>query len=159
MQIQILAVGKIKEPYLAAGIREYLKRLSAYAKVEITEVKDEKSAENASSAEEAIALEKEAARLEPLIKPGTYLIVLSVNGRALSSTELARQLDTLATAGKSHITYIIGGSLGLSPRLIQRADLLLSFSTMTFPHQLFRLMLLEQIYRAFKINRNEPYHK
>lgn len=159
MQIQILAVGKIKEKYLSAGIDEYLKRLSAYARIEIREVKDEKSADNASAAEEAILLEKEAARLEPLLKENTYLIALDLNGRSLSSAQVAAHLDQLATAGKSHLTFMVGGSLGLAPRLLSKADLRLSFSPMTFPHQLFRLMLLEQIYRAFKINRGEPYHK
>lgn len=159
MQIQILAVGKIKEKYLAMGIDEYVKRLGAYTKVEIREVKDEKAPENASPAEEAALLKKEAARLEPLIKQGTYLIVPAVSGRPLSSRELAAHLDHLATNGKSHLTFVIGGSLGLDPGLLAKADLHLSFSAMTFPHQLFRLMLLEQIYRSFKINRGEPYHK
>ncbi|MBS3898191.1 MAG: 23S rRNA (pseudouridine(1915)-N(3))-methyltransferase RlmH [Dethiobacter sp.] len=159
MQIEILTVGKIKEQYLAAGIAEYLKRLSSYANVIIREVKAEKAPEGISVAAEAQLLEEEAGRLEALIKSGTYLIVLDLAGGQLTSLQLAARLDSLATAGKSHLTFIVGGSLGLSPRLRQRADLCLSFSAMTFPHQLFRLMLLEQIYRALKINRGEPYHK
>jgi len=159
MQIEILAVGKIKEQYLAAGIEEYLKRLSSYAHVTIREVKAEKIPESISVAEEAQLLEKEAARLGMLIKPCTYLTVLDLAGRQLSSLQLAAQLSSLATAGKSHFTFIVGGSLGLSPSLLHKADLRLSFSNMTFPHQLFRLMLLEQIYRVLKINRGEPYHK
>ncbi|MBS4030392.1 MAG: 23S rRNA (pseudouridine(1915)-N(3))-methyltransferase RlmH [Clostridiales bacterium] len=159
MQIQILTVGKIKEKYLAAGIAEYEKRLSSYAKVIIREVKDEKTPDNASPADEDALLEKEADRLEALIKPGTHLIALAIKGKSLSSPELASYIEDLGTAGKSHITFLIGGSLGLSPRLLQKADLHVSFSSLTFPHQLFRLMLLEQLYRAFKIIRGEPYHK
>lgn len=159
MQIQVLAVGKIKEKYLAMGIDEYTKRLGSFARLEIHEVKDEKTPDGASPAEEAVILDKETARLEALIKPGTYLIALAINGRTLSSEELASHIDTLATTGRSHMTFVIGGSLGLSSRLTARADLCLSFSSMTFPHQLFRLLLLEQIYRSFKINRGEPYHK
>jgi len=159
MQIEILTVGKIKEQYLAAGIDEYLKRLNPYANVTIREVKAEKMPEGVSAAEEAQLLEKESARLGLLIKQSTYLIVLDLAGGQLSSLQLAAQLGSLATAGKSHFTFIVGGSLGLSPSLLYKADLRLSFSNMTFPHQLFRLMLLEQIYRALKINRGEPYHK
>ncbi len=159
MQIEILTVGKIKEQYLAAGITEYLKRLSFYANVIMREVKAEKIQECASVAETAQLLEVEAARLGVLIKPGTNLIVLDLMGRQQTSLQLAARLDSLVTAGKSHITFIVGGSLGLSPSLLRKADLCLSFSAMTFPHQLFRLMLLEQIYRALKINRGEPYHK
>lgn len=159
MQIQILTVGKIKEKYLVAGIAEYEKRLSSYANVIIREVKDEKTPDNASPADEEALLEKEAARLEALIKPGTHLIALAIQGKSFSSPELASYLEDLGIAGKSHITFVIGGSLGLSPRILQKADLHLSFSSLTFPHQLFRLMLLEQIYRAFKITRGEPYHK
>lgn len=159
MQIEILTVGKIKEQYLATGIDEYLKRLNPYANVTIREVKAEKIPEGVSAAEEAQLLEKESARLGLLIKQSTYLIVLDLAGGQLSSLQLAAQLGSLATAGKSHFTFIVGGSLGLSPSLLYKADLRLSFSNMTFPHQLFRLMLLEQIYRALKINRGEPYHK
>ncbi|NLZ93055.1 MAG: 23S rRNA (pseudouridine(1915)-N(3))-methyltransferase RlmH [Firmicutes bacterium] len=159
MQVQILAVGKIKEKYLEAGIKEYLKRLSAYTKMEIHEVKDEHSAENASPAERQIVLAKEADRLEALIRPHTYLIALDIKGQQFSSPGFAAHLAQQTLMGKSHFTFLIGGSLGLSARLLERAELRLSFSPLTFPHQLFRLMLLEQLYRAFKINRGEPYHK
>lgn len=159
MQIEILTVGKIKEQYLAAGIAEYLKRLSFYANVIMREVKAEKIQEGVSDAETAQLLEEEAARLGVLIKPGTYLIVLDLAGGQLTSLQLAARLESLATAGRSHLTFIVGGSLGLSPNLRRKADLCLSFSAMTFPNQLFRLILLEQIYRALKINRGEPYHK
>ncbi|MCR3920978.1 MAG: 23S rRNA (pseudouridine(1915)-N(3))-methyltransferase RlmH [Firmicutes bacterium] len=159
MQIKILTVGKIKEKYLTAGINEYRKRLSAYAKVEVLEVKDEKTPDHASAAEEDIVRENEATRLAALIAPQTYLVALAIKGKSFSSPELAAHIAAQALAGKSHLTFLIGGSLGLAPRLIQQADLQLSFSSLTFPHQLFRLLLLEQLYRAFKINRGEPYHK
>jgi 23S rRNA (pseudouridine1915-N3)-methyltransferase len=159
MHIQILAVGKIKEKYLSAGIDEYLKRLSPYARVTIRQVNDERTPDSPSPSEEASLLEKEALRLESLIKPGTYLVALDIHGKMLSSPQLAYHLEQLAIDGKSNITFLIGGSLGLSLRLLNLADLTLSFSPMTFPHQIFRLLLLEQLYRSFKIIRGEPYHK
>jgi 23S rRNA (pseudouridine1915-N3)-methyltransferase len=159
MHIQILAVGKIKEKYLSAGIDEYLKRLSSYARVTISQVTDERTPDSPSPSEEASLLEKEALRLESLIKPDTYLVALDIQGKMLSSRHLSAHLEQLAIDGKSNITFLIGGSLGLSPRLLTLADLTLSFSPMTFPHQLFRLLLLEQLYRSFKIIRGEPYHK
>lgn len=159
MQIHILAVGKIKESYLEAGISEYLKRLRPYARVEIIEVRDEKAPEEISDAEKQIILDKEAARLEAHIKPGTHLIALDIAGRSFSSPELASYIHKQGLSGMSHLTFLIGGSLGLAPRLLEQAHLRLSFSPLTFPHQLFRLMLLEQLYRAFKIMRGEPYHK
>lgn len=159
MHIQILTVGKIKEKYLSAGIKEYLKRLSAYAKVEIREVKDEKTAENASVTERKLLLAKEAVRLEALLHPQSYLVAMAIEGRQFTSPELAAHLKQQTIHGKSHFTFLIGGSLGLAPRLVEKADLKLSFSALTFPHQLFRLLLLEQLYRSFKINRGEPYHK
>ncbi|MBS4021146.1 MAG: 23S rRNA (pseudouridine(1915)-N(3))-methyltransferase RlmH [Dethiobacter sp.] len=159
MNIQILAVGKIKDKYMAEGIEEYLKRLVPYARVSVHQVNDEKIPDNASPAEEASVLEQEGARLEKLINPDAYLIALAIGGKLLSSPELASHLEQLATAGKSRVAFLIGGSLGLSPRLLARADMLLSFSPLTFPHQLFRLLLLEQLYRSFKIIRGEPYHK
>jgi 23S rRNA (pseudouridine1915-N3)-methyltransferase len=159
MHIQILAVGKIKEKYLSAGIDEYLKRLSPYARVTISQVNDERTPDSPSPSEEASLLEKEALRLESLIKQGTYLVALDIHGKMLSSPQLANHLEQLAIDGKSNITFLIGGSLGLSSRLLALADLALSFSPMTFPHQLFRLLLLEQLYRSFKIIRGEPYHK
>ena len=159
MQIQIITVGKLKEKYLKDGINEYLKRLQSYAKVEIVEVADEKEPNNASPADEDIVRAKEAERIQRHIKNDTYIIALAIEGQMLSSEQLAEKLDKLAVSGKSHITMIIGGSLGLDPSITKQADMLLSFSKMTFPHQLMRMILVEQIYRAFRINKGEPYHK
>ncbi|NLM46035.1 MAG: 23S rRNA (pseudouridine(1915)-N(3))-methyltransferase RlmH [Firmicutes bacterium] len=159
MHFEILAVGKIKEQYFQKAVDEYVKRLRPYARVAVREVKDEKTPDGGAAAEAAAVREKEAQRLEALLAPQTYLIALDIQGRQFSSPELAALLDRLATEGKSHITFIVGGSLGLAPRLLEKADLKLSFSALTFPHQLFRVMLLEQLYRACKINRGEPYHK
>ncbi|GAB6159097.1 23S rRNA (pseudouridine(1915)-N(3))-methyltransferase RlmH [Desulfotomaculum varum] len=159
MKISILAVGKLKEKYLEAGIKEYLKRLAPYARLDIVEVPDESCADHASAAEEDQVRRKEAARLLKRIRPGTFLIVLDPRGRQYTSEEMAQQLQSLALKGRSDITFIIGGSLGLAPEILQRADISLSFSKLIFPHQLMRLMLLEQIYRWFKIIKNEPYHK
>ncbi|NLP36777.1 MAG: 23S rRNA (pseudouridine(1915)-N(3))-methyltransferase RlmH [Firmicutes bacterium] len=159
MHIQILAVGKIRENYLQAALQEYEKRLRSYARVKIFEIKDEKVPPVVTAGQEAEILAKEAARLEALINPQTYLIVLDLDGKQFSSVEFARHLNRLSLRGKSHVTFVIGGSLGLAKRIKDRADLRLSFSRLTFPHQLFRVMLLEQLYRAFKINRGEPYHK
>lgn len=159
MQIKIVTVGKLKEKYLVMGINEYLKRLTAYAKVEIIEVSDEKTPDKASEADEEIIKTKEAERIERHIKDGTFLVPLVIEGKMLTSKDLADKLSSLALTGKSDVTFVIGGSLGLHQRIINRGDLLLSFSKMTFPHQLMRLILLEQVYRAFKIIRGEPYHK
>lgn len=159
MHLKIIAVGKIKEKYLKDGLSEYLKRLSAYSKVEIVEVDDEKTKENASLAEEELVRQKEKERIARHIKPESYLIALDIKGKMLSSEQLSEHLDKLALQGKSEITLLIGGSLGLQQELLDKADLRLSFSPMTFPHQLMRLILLEQIYRCFKISRGEPYHK
>ncbi|MBY7145095.1 23S rRNA (pseudouridine(1915)-N(3))-methyltransferase RlmH [Virgibacillus sp. NKC19-3] len=159
MKIAILAVGKLKEKYLKQGIEEYLKRLSTYAKVEITEVADEKAPENLSEAEEQEVKRKEGERLLSKIGHDTYVITLEINGKKLSSEQLAAKMDKLATYGKSNIAFVIGGSLGISESVQKRSDLALSFSTLTFPHQMMRLILLEQIYRGFRIMRGEPYHK
>lgn len=159
MQIQIIAVGKLKEAYLKDGINEYCKRLKNYAKVDITEVADEKEPANYSAADGLLIKAKEAERIEKHLKNDTYLIVLAIEGQMLSSEQLAQSMADLALAGKSHLTFVIGGSLGLDERIIKRADLLLSFSKMTFPHQLTRLILVEQIYRSFRINNNHSYHK
>ena len=159
MNIKVITVGKLKEKYLKDGINEYLKRLQSYAKVEIIEVADEKEPANASPADEEAVREKEAERILKYLKPDTYIIVLAIDGRQLSSEELSEKLKGLSLAGKSDITMVIGGSLGLSRNILHKADFKLSFSKMTFPHQLMRLILMEQIYRAFKINRGEPYHK
>lgn len=159
MQIQLVCVGKIKEKFLQAGIDEYLKRLSCYAKVQIVEVPDEKTPDNASAAEEEQIRAKEGEKLLRQIKAGSYVIALAIEGRNLSSEELAKTIADLALQGKSDVTLVIGGSLGLASEVLQRADYKLSFGKMTFPHQLMRMMLLEQVYRGFRINRGEPYHK
>ena len=159
MQIQIIAVGKLKEKYLKDGINEYLKRLQSYAKVEITEVADEKEPANASAADEALIKVREAERIQKHIKADTYLIVLAIEGQMLTSEQLASRLDKLALEGKSHITMVIGGALGVAPEIIKQADRLLSFSKMTFPHQLMRLILVEQIYRSYRIINGHSYHK
>ncbi|MFD1040358.1 23S rRNA (pseudouridine(1915)-N(3))-methyltransferase RlmH [Virgibacillus byunsanensis] len=157
MKITIVAVGKLKEKYLKLGIDEYLKRLSAYAKVDIHELADEKAPENRSEAEENEVKRKEGERILSTIPPDTYVITLEINGKMLSSEQLAAKMDELATYGKSKIAFVIGGSLGLSEAVEKRSDLALSFSKMTFPHQVMRLILLEQVYRGFRINRGEPY--
>lgn len=159
MNIKIIAVGKLKENYLKEGIAEYLKRLKPYAKVEIIEVAEEKEPANASPADEIMIKGREGERILEKVKPGSYLIALAIDGKQLSSEELADKLDNLALEGKSDIAMVIGGSLGLSEEVLKKADFKLSFSKMTFPHQLMRLILMEQIYRAFKIIKGEPYHK
>ncbi|WP_339230878.1 23S rRNA (pseudouridine(1915)-N(3))-methyltransferase RlmH [Oceanobacillus sp. FSL K6-2867] len=159
MKISIVSVGKLKEKYLKQGIQEYLKRLSAYAKVDIIEVADEKAPESMSEAEMLEVKRKEGERILSQIASDTYVITLEINGKMLSSEQLAAKLDELATYGKSKIAFVIGGSLGISDEVQKRSDLALSFSKMTFPHQLMRLILLEQVYRGFRINRGEPYHK
>ena len=157
--ITVLAVGRLKEKYLAEGAAEYLKRLSVYARVEIEELKDESFSEDLSPAEVEKVKEKEGARLLKRLRQDTYLIALDLRGRRYSSEEMAHVFDQLALAGKGDITFAIGGTLGLPQTVLERADLKLSFSALTFPHQLIRLVLLEQIYRWFKIARGEPYHK
>ena len=159
MNISIVTVGKLKEKYLKQGIDEYLKRLSAYAKVEIMEVADEKAPEELSDLEMVQVKQKEGERILAKISQDTFVIALAINGKLQSSEELADSLDKLATYGKSKIAFVIGGSLGLSEEVLKRSNEQLSFSRMTFPHQLMRLILVEQVYRAFRINRGEPYHK
>lgn len=159
MNISIISVGKLKEKYLKQGIDEYLKRLGPYAKIDLIEVADEKAPENLSDAEMEQIKAKEGERILAKTTDDTYVIILAIGGKMLSSEQLASEIDRLATYGKSKVAFVIGGSLGLSKEIEQRADFALSFSKMTFPHQLMRLVLLEQVYRAFRINRNEPYHK
>lgn len=159
MNISIITVGKLKEKYLINGINEYIKRLGSYAKVEISEVPDEKAPEQLSEAQMQQVKKKEGDRILAKIAEDSYVIVLAIEGELWSSEHLAKELDKLATYGRSKVVFIIGGSLGLSAAVMQRADAALSFSRMTFPHQLMRLILVEQVYRAFRINRNEPYHK
>jgi 23S rRNA (pseudouridine1915-N3)-methyltransferase len=159
VNISVVSVGKLKEKYLKMGIDEYLKRLNSYAKVEVIEVADEKAPEELSELEMIQVKQKEGERILTKISQDTYVIALAINGKMQSSEELADTLDKLATYGKSKIAFVIGGSLGLSEEVLKRANEKLSFSKMTFPHQLMKLILVEQIYRAFRINRNEPYHK
>ena len=159
MNISIVTVGKLKEKYLKMGIDEYLKRLNSYAKVEVIEVADEKAPEELSESEMISVKQKEGERILAKIGQDTYVIALAINGKMQSSEGLADTLDKLATYGKSKIAFIIGGSLGLSDEVLKRSNEQLSFSKMTFPHQLMKLILVEQIYRAYRINRGEPYHK
>ena len=159
MHITIITVGKIKEKYFADGIKEYLKRLTAYAKVEIIEVADEKTVDNPSPAELAQIKSKEGEKISRYLKAGTCIVVLEIQGKNLSSEELAETIADLGLKGKSDLTFIIGGSVGLADAIIQAADIRLSFGRMTFPHQMMRMILLEQIYRSFKIIKGEPYHK
>ncbi|MCA1322453.1 23S rRNA (pseudouridine(1915)-N(3))-methyltransferase RlmH [Bacillus tianshenii] len=159
MNISIITIGKLKEKYLKQGIDEYLKRLGAYAKVEVVELPDEKAPEQLSDAEMIQVKQKEGERILAKISDDTHVIALAIEGKQRSSEQLAGEIDKLATYGKSKIAFVIGGSLGLSDEVMKRSNDTLSFSKMTFPHQLMRLILLEQVYRAFRINRGEPYHK
>ncbi len=159
MNIQIITVGKLKEKYLKMGMDEYTKRLGSYAKMELIEVADEKAPENLSDADMEIVKKKEADRILSKIAPDTYVIALAIEGKMKSSEQLAADLESLMTYGKSKIAFVIGGSLGLHEDVMKRSDEKLSFSKMTLPHQLMKLVLLEQIYRAFRIMRGEPYHK
>ena len=152
-------LGKIKEKYLVQGISEYKKRLSRYAKLEIIEVQDEKAPESLSPAEEQAVLGREGERLTRYMRDSAVKIVLAIEGQPFSSEEFAEKLQRYALSGRSQLDFIIGGSLGLDQAIIKQADLLLSFSRFTFPHQLMRLILMEQIYRAFRIINGEPYHK
>ena len=159
MRITLLCVGKIKEKYLTDGIAEYAKRLGRYCKLEIVEVPDEKTPDEASAAEEEQIKKKEAERLSRYIKDDAYVIALAIEGKQFDSVGFSEQIEKIALSGKSHIQFIIGGSLGLHRDILQRADLLQSFSKMTFPHQLMRMLFLEQLYRAYRIQKGEPYHK
>lgn len=159
MKITVLCVGKIKEKYFSLGIMEYTKRLSRYCKLEIIEVADEMTPDNASEAEERQIKQREGERLKKYIHPGAYVIALAIGGEQLDSLQLAKKIDKLGVDGISHVVFIIGGSLGLDLELLNKVDYQLSFSKMTFPHQMMRMILLEQIYRAYRINYNQPYHK
>ena len=159
MKITLVTVGKIKEKYLEAAIAEYSKRLGRYCRLEIVQVADEKTPDGASEAQERQIKEKEGSRILAQIKDGAYVIALAVQGTMLSSEQLAGKMNRLGVDGQSQIVLIIGGSLGLSDEVLKRADYHLSFSPMTFPHQLMRVILLEQIYRSFRIIKGEPYHK
>ena len=159
MRINIVCVGKIKEKYLKLGIDEFKKRLSKYCKLEIIELDDEKAPENLSDKEMEMIKDKEGKKILSKIKDNSYVIALAIDGKNLSSEELADTINKLGIRGVSNITFVIGGSLGLSDEVLSRADYKLSFSKMTFPHQLMRLILLEQVYRSYRINNGEPYHK
>ena len=158
MKIRIISVGKIKENYLKKGIEEYSKRLSKYCNLEFVQVNDEKAPDNLSDKDIEIIKDIEGQRIIDKIKD-SYTIALAIEGKQYSSEELADKLNKITTYNSSNITFIIGGSLGLSKEILNKADLKISFSSMTFSHQLMKLILLEQIYRAFRINNNEPYHK
>lgn len=159
MKITLLVVGKIKEKYFTGAIEEYVKRLSRYCKLEIIEVADEKTPDHASEATETIIRKKEAERLLKYIPEQAYVVALAIEGKMLDSVELSQKIEQLGISGQSHIIFIIGGSIGLDLDILSRANYLLSFSKMTFPHQLMRVILLEQIYRAYRIINHEPYHK
>ena len=159
MNITIVSVGKLKEKYLKMGIEEYAKRLSSYAKIEFVEVPDEKAPENLSDADMEIVKRKEGERILAKISDGTYVVALALDGKMKSSEELADGLEKLATYGQSKVAFVIGGSLGLHDDVLKRADEKLCFGRMTLPHQLMKLVLVEQIYRSFRIIKGEPYHK
>lgn len=159
MKITVLAVGKVKEKFYRQGIEEFEKRLGRYCKLEIVEVADERTPDGAGEGEMRRIKETEGKRLLARIRDTDYVYVLAIEGKQLDSRELAAHLEQMGIQGKSSIVFVIGGSLGLHPAVLDRADFLLSFSKMTFPHQLMRLILLEQIYRSYRIISGEPYHK
>ena len=159
MNIAIISVGKLKEKYLKMGIEEYTKRLGSYAKIDLIEVADEKAPENLSDADMEIVKKKEGERILAKIGADTYVIALAIEGKMKSSEQLADDLQSLMTYGRSKIAFVIGGSLGLHEDVMKRSDEKLSFSKMTLPHQLMKLVLVEQVYRAFRIIKGEPYHK
>ena len=159
MKLTLVVVGKIKEKYFVDAIAEYTKRLSKYCRLEILQVADEKTPDKAGEALENQIKDKEGERILAQIKDGAYVIALAIKGKMLDSVELADKIGALGVSGVSQIVFVIGGSLGLSDAVLKRADFLLSFSPMTFPHQLMRVILLEQIYRGYRILSGEPYHK
>lgn len=159
MKITLITVGKVKEKYFRDAIAEYEKRLSKYCKLEIIEGADEKTPDKASAVEEEQIKAKEAERILKYIKEDAFVYTLEILGQKLDSPAFAKQIDNIGISGKSHIQFVIGGSLGLHESVSKRADKKLSFSDMTFPHQLMRVILLEQIYRAYRIISGEPYHK
>lgn len=157
--IKILCVGKIKEKFYRDAIGEYEKRLSRYCRLSIIEVADEKTPDRSSETEEMLIKEKEATRLRSHIRDNDYVIALAIDGKSFDSVTFAEHLGQLAVSGKSNLVFVIGGSLGLHPSVLSQCDELLSFSAMTFPHQLMRVILLEQLYRSYRIQNHEPYHK
>ncbi|OQY35277.1 MAG: 23S rRNA (pseudouridine(1915)-N(3))-methyltransferase RlmH [Spirochaetaceae bacterium 4572_59] len=159
LKITIISVGKLKEKYWKSAMEEYAKRLGRYCSLNLVEVADEKCPENISPAEQDIVKEKEGEKISRKIPEGSLLCTLEIAGKALSSEQLASWIEKVPLSAKDHICFVIGGSLGLSPSICRKSSLSLSFSAMTFPHQMMRVILLEQIYRAHRISRNEPYHK
>ncbi|MBR0086457.1 MAG: 23S rRNA (pseudouridine(1915)-N(3))-methyltransferase RlmH [Lachnospiraceae bacterium] len=159
MTITILCVGKIKEKFYSDAVSEYAKRLSRYAKISIAEVKDEKTPDQASEKEEQEILKKEGERLLSRMPDNAYVIALAIKGKSYDSIGMAEHLEKLSVNGNSSLVFVIGGSLGLSEEVLNRADEHWSFSALTFPHQLMRVILLEQLYRSYRIRNHEPYHK
>ncbi len=159
MKLTVVAVGKLKEKYLKEGISEYSKRLSRFCELQVIEVDDEQAPENLSESQEIQVKRREAERIMKKVKDGSALIVLDLKGKKLNSEGFADKLNSFFISGKSHITFVIGGSLGLDEKLVEKADFRLCLSDMTFPHQLARLILFEQVFRVFKILNNETYHK
>lgn len=159
MKITLITVGKIKEKYLKDAIAEYSKRLSKYCKLEIVEVADEKTPDQASENVERQIRQKEGERILRYVKDDAYVFTLEIGGRMLDSVAFAEKIETLGIQGKSHLIFIIGGSIGLGEEVLRRSDYALSFSKMTFPHQLMRVILLEQVYRGYRIIEGAPYHK
>lgn len=159
MNIKIITVGKLKEKYLKAGIAEYTKRLGSYCKLEIIEVSDEKAPENLSDKEMEQVKDKEGERILAKVPAQSYVFALAIQGKEYDSVGFAKQIEQLGIRGQSDIAFVIGGSLGLSDAVLKRADEKISFGRLTYPHQLMRLILVEQVYRAFRIMKGEPYHK
>ncbi|GKX28676.1 ribosomal RNA large subunit methyltransferase H [Vallitalea longa] len=159
MKITIISVGKLKEKYLKMAVDEYSKRLGRYCKLDIIEVTDEKTPDKISITQEILIKKKEGQKILRYIKDNSYVIALEIKGETLTSENLAKKIHTLGLEGKSNVTFIIGGSIGLCENVLKRANYQLSFSSLTFPHQLMRVILLEQVYRSFRINAGEPYHK
>ena len=159
MNISIIAIGKLKEKYWQDAVKEYSKRLGAYCKLQIIELKESPLPANPSAADEEAVKRAEGTEILSKISKGDYVITLEIKGKSFSSEALASKIEELGIEGKSSLVFVIGGSLGLSKEVSERADFKLSFSAMTFPHQMMRVILLEQIYRSFKIIRNETYHK
>lgn len=154
MQIDLIVVGKLKEKSMQQMCNEYIKRLGSYCKLNVIELKDESN-----NLDESQVLNREAAAITKVLDPKSYIIIMDIDGKQMTSEQFSQKIDDITTYENSKITFIIGGSLGIEPSLKAQANLRMSFSKMTFPHQLFRVMLLEQIYRQFRILKNEPYHK
>ena len=159
MNITIICVGKLKEAYWRDAVKEYSKRLSGYCSLNIIELKESRLAANPSPADELAVKVKEGEEIQSHIRPSDLVVTLEIKGKKLSSEQLAARIEDWSLEGRSDLAFVIGGSLGLSPAVSQRADFKLSFSDMTFPHQMMLVILLEQIYRSFKIIRHEPYYK